>query len=147
MNIGFYVDSTNANAPNDTIFRVLNEAISNKEATDASVFYNNIDFNPVETKFGMFNSTDLWAFTGVLVATTIDNVVRALKIVNKLRPMYLYNNADEGRKDLMGLLHIKDAVKIITRNKKEDQEVYRLTGQRTTIIPDLKITKIFEAAQ
>ena len=147
MNIGFYIDSTNGNAPNDAIFSALNEAVDNHDATDASVFYNDIDFNPTDTKFGMFNSTDLWAFTGVLVATTLANTVRALKIVNKLKPMYLYNNADEGRKDLLGLMQIKDMVKIITRSEKEDQEVYRLTGQRTAIIPDLKITKIFEAAQ
>jgi hypothetical protein len=147
MNIGFYINSTNDKNPNDTIFKALNEAITNHEATDASVFYNDIDFNPAETKFGMFNSTELWAFTGVLVATTLANTMRALKIVNKLKLMYLYNEADEGHKDLLNLLRIKDRVKIITRNKKEDQTVYRLTGQKTTVIPDLKITKIFEAIQ
>ena len=147
MNIGFYVDSINANSPNDVIFKALNEAVTNHEATDASVFYNDIDFNPMETKFGMFNSTDLWAFTGVLVSTTVANTMRALKVVNKLQTMYLYNEADEGHRDLLGLLQIAGRVKIITRSKQENQKVYRLTGQTSTIIPDLKITKIFEVAQ
>ncbi len=147
MNIGFYVDSVNANSPNDAIFKALNEAVTNHEATDASVFYNDIDFNPMETKFGMFNSTDLWAFTGVLVSTTVANTMRALKVVNKLQTMYLYNEADEGHRDLLGLLQIVGRVKIITRSKQENQKVYRLTGQTSTVIPDLKITKIFEVAQ
>ena len=147
MNIGFYINSTNVNPPNDAIFKALNEAVSNKEVTDASVFYNDIDFNPIETKFGMFNSTELWAFTGVLVATSVANVVRSLKIVNKLRPIYLYHQGDEGNKDLIGLLHITNQVKIITRSEQDNKEVYRLTGKETTIIPDLNISKIFEASQ
>ena len=147
MNIGFYVDSVNADGPNSAIFKALNEAVTNHEATDASVFYNDIDFNPMETKFGMFNSTDLWAFTGVLVSTTVANTMRALKVVNKLQTMYLYNEEDEGHKDLLGLLRITDRVKIITRSEQEDRKVYRLTGKTSTVIPDLKITKIFEAAQ
>ena len=147
MNIGFYVDSVNADGPNSAIFKALNEAVTNHEATDASVFYNDIDFNPMETKFGMFNSTDLWAFTGVLVSTTVANTMRALKVVNKLQTMYLYNEEDEGHKDLLGLLRITDRGKIITRSEQEDRKVYRLTGKTSTVIPDLKITKIFEAAQ
>ena len=147
MNIGFYIDSINADGPNSAIFKALNEAVTNHEATDASVFSNDIDFNPVETKFGMFNSTDLWAFPGVLVSITVANSMRALKVVNKLQTMYLYNEEDEGHKDLLGLLQITDRVKIITRSKQADRKVYRLTGKTSTVIPDLKITKIFEAAQ
>lgn len=147
MNIGFYINATNANAPNDEIFRALNEAVTNQEVTDASVFYNDVDFNPMETKFGMFNSTDLWAFTGVLVSTTLANTMRALKIVNKLKPMYLYNKEDPGHKDLLGLIQVQNRVSIITRSEQENKEVYRLTGRNTVVIPDLKITKIFEAAQ
>lgn len=147
MNIGFYINATNAHAPNDEIFRVLNEAVDNQEVTDASVFYNDVDFNPAKTKFGMFNSTDLWAFTGVLVATTLANTIRALQIVNKLKPVYLYNKEDPGHKDLMALIQVQSKVKIITRSEKENQEVYRLTGENTAVIPDLKITKIFEAIQ
>ena len=147
MNIGFYIDSINTDKPNDAIFKSLNDAVDNQEATDASVFYNDIGFNPMETKFGLFNATELWAFTGVLVATTLENTMSALKIVNKLKPMYLYSDTDGGRKDLLALMQIKDMVKIITRSKEDDKEVYRLTGKKTAVIPDLKITKIFEAAQ
>ena len=39
MNVGFYVDSVAATPQNGEIFEALNEAVDNKDITDASVFF------------------------------------------------------------------------------------------------------------
>ena len=85
MNIGFYVDSVAATPQNGIIFEVLNEAVENNDVTDASLFYNDIDYNPIKPQFGMFNSTDLWSFTGLLIATSLDNVIKSARVFNKFK--------------------------------------------------------------
>ena len=141
MNLAFYVNSTGKQ--NSEVFEALNKAVEDKDITDASIFYNDIDYNPVKPKFGMFNSTDIWTFTGVLVATTLENTLRALSVVNKFKLMYLYNKDDN---NLIGLLHASNHVSVITKNEEDSKEVYRLTGKIAPVIPNLSVKKILEVA-
>ena len=55
MNLGFYVKSGNAEGVNGKIFMCLNEVVAKNTVRDASVFFDNIDYNPMKTNFGMFN--------------------------------------------------------------------------------------------
>jgi hypothetical protein len=142
MNIGFYVNSTGATEQNGEIFNALNEALENKEVKDASVFYNDIDYIAITPKFGMFNSTDIWSFTGTLVATTSENVIRASQIVNKFKLLYLYDGQE---KNLMMLIETANKAPIIVRNKKDSSEIYRLTGKKPTLLPELSIKNLLEA--
>ena len=41
MNLAFYVNSTGKQ--NSEIFKALNKAVEDKDITDASIFYNDID--------------------------------------------------------------------------------------------------------
>ena len=143
MNIGFYVNTVGATEQNGEIFNALGDAIDNDEITDASVFYNDIDYNPIKPKFGLFNATELWAFTGVLIATTLENVMRASKVVNKFKLLYLHDNQE---KNLFMLLDIANKTTIIVRNQKDSNEIYRLTGKNPKIVPELAIKKILEVA-
>ena len=139
MNGGFYVDSVAATPQNGEIFEALNEAVDNKDITDASVFFNDIDYNPIKPKFGMFNSTDIWAFTGVLIATTLENVIRAAKVVNKFKLIYLYNGEE---KNLLMLMDIMNVVPVFVTNSQDSDEIYRLTGKKPTNISKLSIKSI-----
>jgi hypothetical protein len=139
MNVGFYVDSVAATPQNGEIFEALNEAVDNKDITDASVFFNDIDYNPIKPKFGMFNSTDIWAFTGVLIATTLENVIRAAKVVNKFKLIYLYNGEE---KNLLMLMDIMNVVPVFVTNSQDSDEIYRLTGKKPTNISKLSIKNI-----
>ena len=141
MNVGFYIHSVGSTGENDEIYEALNKAIENNDVTDASVFFNDIDFNPVKPKFGMFNATDIWAFTGLLVATTLDNVLRASKIVNKFKLLYLHNNKE---KNLFALLDIVNRIPILVKNETDSSEIYRLTGKKPKMIPNLSIKKMLE---
>ena len=90
MNLGFYIDSIGESDFTNKVYDVLDEGIKNNKLSDASVFYNNINFNSrTNSKFGLFNSTDIWSFTGTLVCEGLINTSRALNIVNKFKPVYL----------------------------------------------------------
>ena len=139
MNLGFYIETTNNSARNAEIFNALNEAVDNKELDDACVFFNNVDFNPIHTKFGMFNGTDIWHFTGSLVATSISNVKKALKSVNKFNLSYLF---DPEEKNLIGLLEVVGQVNVIARNEEEAKEFYRLTGTKPKVLSSFSVKNI-----
>lgn len=139
MNIGFYVENINSSERNVEIYNALNEAVDNKEVTDACVFFNNVDHNPIHTRFGVFNGTDIWHFTGQLVATSISNVRKALASVNKFKLSYLY---DPTEKNVLGLLDIVGKVNVIARNEEEGKEFYRLTGYKPKVLSSLSVKNI-----
>ena len=143
MNVGFYVDSVGATPENGEIFDALNQAVDNHEVSDASVFYNDIDYNPVKPKFGLFNATDLWSFTGLLIATSLENVIRASKVVNKFKMLYLYN---KGNKNLLMLLDICQSVPIVTTSPEDSKEIYRLTGKKPITVPKLSVNELLKVA-
>ena len=87
----------------------------------------------------MFNSTDIWAFTGVLIATTLENVIRAAKVVNKFKLIYLYNGEE---KNLLMLMDIMNVVPVFVTNSQDSDEIYRLTGKKPTNISKLSIKNI-----
>lgn len=132
MNLAFYINSLGKNELNEKVFECLNSAVTNDKITDVSLFYNNIDHNPYEAKFGQFNATDLWNYTGLLVVTTIKNVAFAIKVVNKIKLAFLFdgNNYD----DLFSLISVSNTVPVFCLNKKDQNEVYRLTGKTPRLI-------------
>ena len=87
----------------------------------------------------MFNGTDIWHFTGNLIATSISNVHKALKSVNKFKLSYLYDPAE---KNLIGLLELVGRVNIIARNEEEGKEFYRLTGEKPKVLSSFSVKNI-----
>jgi len=141
MNLGFYVNSTAPSEQNNEIFNMLNAAMENNELVDASVFYNDIDYNPVKLNFGLFNATELWSFTGVLICDTLENAYKATNIINKFKPLYIYNKLE---KNILRLLDISDKVKILARTKEDADEMYRVTGKKPHLINKLSPQSITE---
>ena len=140
MNLGFYVHSTRDSPLNTEIYNLLNVAMEGGQVEDASLFYNEVDFNPNSKKFGTFNSTDLWSFSGVLVTASLDNLLTATRIINKIRLAYLYSN----EKNLMMLLGTTANVPVITRNEEDEKEYYRLTGQKSVLMKELDVNEIIK---
>ena len=52
-NIGFYMPIVSEEKINVDIFNSLNTAVENGDVRDATVFFNDLAFNPVIPKFGM----------------------------------------------------------------------------------------------
>jgi len=142
MHIAFYVDSNGGTPQNTEIYNVLNKAVDEKSVKDASVFFNCADFNPVNTKFGMFDAADMWSFTGNLVATTMANVDTASSIVNKFNLSYLYSSQDKDRFGIFRLLNIAKRFPVITRNKEDRDEVLRLTGVESVDLETFSIEEL-----
>ena len=140
MNLGFYVKSGNAEGVNGKIYMCLNEAIANKSVKDASVFFDNIDYNPM-TNFGMFNSTDIWHFTGELITTSIETTVNALKAVNRFNLSYLYTRDDI---DVLKLIDISSRVNVIVDSETDSDHFYRLTGKKPKLLKDFTVESFAE---
>lgn len=143
MNIAFYIDSLGQNEQNQEIFNLMNEAVENDLVSDASLFYNNISFNPYDSKFGIFNSTDIWNYTGTLIATTINNAIFSSKIVNKFKLAYLYKKES----NVFGLIEVMNSCPVITTNKEDYNEVYRLTGKKPLKLKKLEVKKMIEVVK
>ena len=97
MNVAFYISQINQDKKTVEIFNGLNADLESGSIDNGSVFYKEIGQSAVEPKFGMFNSTDIWHFTGTLVATSMETFLDAIKAVNKYSLAYLFygdNNHD-----------------------------------------------------
>ena len=147
MNLGFYVHSTSDTPLNKDIYQLLNNAVEEGVVKDASLFYNNIDYNPSDKKFGTFNSTDLWSFNGTLVVTNLDSLPMASNVVNKIKLIYLYTQSQFQKGNiahLMELLNISDKISIIAKNEDDKKEFYRLTKRSISALDQFSAEEILK---
>ena len=121
-NIGFYIDKVNTANRNIDIFKTLNSSIRRRKIKDASLFYNDIDYNPLIPAFGMLN------FTGTLFTTSLNNAFSANKIVNKFKLFHIYNRWDD--KDILKVLEVANTIDVITEDEDDAKEFYRITGKK-----------------
>lgn len=142
MNIGFYVDSLNNSKESKEICSFLNTSIEKNKLRDANVFYKNIAYNPEHPKFGLFNDTDIWLFTGNLICCSIQAAKSASKVVNKFKMAFMYDGKE---KNILDLIDIAGSMPFITRSKKDHDYIQRVTGKDTTIIEDLNIENLVRA--
>lgn len=141
MKIGFYIDSIAGTESTINLFNQLNTAVDAQLLDDACVFYNKIEFNPVVPRFGVFNASDLWNFSGVLIATTISNVMMANNVINKFKLNYLYDQD----KDFVGLLHLPKGIPVLVKNEADAAFIYRTTGKKPVIAPeDLNVAGLLQ---
>lgn len=140
MNIAFYIETLNNNEKNIQIYECLNECIKNNKINDASLFFNNVGKVDLKFNFGIFNSTDIWNYTGLLIATSLDNVIFSSKIINKFKLLYLYNGHD----NLFKLIDVVNNCYTICSTKEDSDEIYRLTGKRIKNINKLNLESILE---
>lgn len=128
MNLGIYLKLMADNNQLNSISKFVDDNIDHKEIYDISIFYDEVAFNPNNTKCGMFNSADLWSFNGNLIVTTFDALVTALRIVNNINIFYYHGW--EQKINVLGLAQISQGnVKIIARSEQDSKELYRITGR------------------
>lgn len=141
MNLAFYVDSIFGDENTLNLFGQLNRLVEEKLVDDACVFYNKVNQNPIIPKFGLFNATDIWNYTGVLVATTPNNVLYAHSIINKFKLYYLLQE-----RDFVGLIKLPN-VPILVKNKQDEEYIYRVTGKHPTLINSVEDILTLEGAK
>lgn len=133
MNLGVYVSSLGDSELLRNISDGLNFGIESRFIKDASIFYDNVSYNPFVVKCGMFNSTELWNFSGSLITTSLSTSISALKIVNKIDLYYYYGL--EKNLNVLNLINIlNNKINVISIDENMDNDLYRKTGIRSKLI-------------
>ena len=147
MNLGFYVHNTSQSDLNSQIFSLLNDSVKDGDVEDATLFYNEIDYNPsLDTKkFGLFNSTDMWSFHGKLVVTSLGLLSLASKVVNKIELIHLYTKDNFEYGNTGAVLSLINSslgdVKTVAKTEEDAAEYRRMTGK------DIEVLKAFNAKE
>ena len=145
-NIGFYIPMASEEKINVDIFNSLNTAVENGDVRDATVFFNDLAFNPVTPKFGMMNASEIWSFTGNLFSLSLDGSLLAMRIVNKFELFHLYRADAEN--DFFKLLMVAEKTKVVTMSDADTKEFKRITGKDPVVqLKDLNIKNILEDIQ
>lgn len=135
MNIGFYISSLSQHDQLQQIAEAINKHGDNKKFNDASIFYDNVAFNPFTIKCGIFNSTDIWNFHGKLVTTSISATLKCLNIVNNIE-IYYYYGWEEKINPLPLIKLNNSGVKFISKNEAASQDLFRKTGVSPSLTKD-----------
>ena len=109
------------------------------------MFVDAVGFNPLKLKCGCFDSSDLWNFSGTLVATTVPGLSRALGVVNGMSIVYYYGWGESPT--VLGLIAVTSTnrVKVISKDEESDKEFFRLTGKKTNgIVNNFNIRELKE---
>lgn len=135
MNLGIYVKSLSNEAEMSFVSNLVNYAVSNNKVKDCSIFYDGVGFIPYDIPCGMFNSTDVWNFNGKLLVLNIDCLKSTFNIVNNIDVFYHYGW--ENNLSVFNLLYVTNKdIKVISKTKSDDKNLYRLTGTRSIFISD-----------
>jgi|688.fasta_scaffold241996_2 hypothetical protein len=134
MNLGIYVNSLGDLEQMKYISECINSGLTNRDLVDASIFYNDVAYNPFELKCGTFNSTDLWNFHGILVSPSLSCIHSASNIVNNINLYYYYGwEKDISVLEIISVLQ-NPHISIICNSEKDSQELYRLTNKRFNLV-------------
>ena len=140
MNIAFYVNEISTDEQGKEIFSFLNKAVKSESISDASLFFNNPGPSPEQSHFGLFNSTELWTYTGLLINTNLQSAIYSLGVVNKFKPVYLFRKRE---RDIPTFIFLSNKMPIIVTNKEDEQEAFRVTGKRPKLV-DLTVESLQE---
>ena len=141
MNLGFYVDSPSQNGV-DKIYEAMNSWIDKGEIDNGNLFYNDIGFSPIQPKFGLFNSTDIWQFTGNLIITSYNAASSIGNVINKFKAVFLYTKQQE--KNMMQIIHIFNTLPFLVTNQEDYDYIKRVTGKEPTMMESMDLNKIKE---
>lgn len=128
MNIGIYVQNLADHEQIREIADAINTSIETQLVKDASIFYENIGYTPFNIKCGIFNSTDIWNFSGKLIVTSLNVAMSSVKIVNNIDIFYYYGL--ETKISPLSLIYLlQNNVKFIARTENDSKDLYRKTGK------------------
>lgn len=143
MDVAFYVNQISNDEKMTDLFNRMNSDVESGAIDNGSIFYKDIGPSPVEPKFGMFNSTDIWHYTGTLIATSMDTFLDAFKAVNKYTLAYLFYK--DSKYDVFSLIGMSRTTKILTTTEEDQKEVYRLTGLKPILLDNVNPSTIQRA--
>src|SRR6056300_511141 len=141
MNLGIYVKSMKDEEILKLCTNEIEEAIDNNLVDDASIFYDAIGFCPIHFPCGVFNSTDIWNFSGKIVTFSLECLVNLKNIVNNFDVYYCFGF--ENTDNVLKLIANASNVRTITKSEEDTKEFYRLTGNKPIgCLKDNKIISI-----
>lgn len=129
MNLGIYVPSLSDHGFLQEADTCISEGLKSKVLSDASIFYDNVAYQPFNFSCGIFNSTELWNFSGTLLTTSLSTCITASKIVNKIKILYYYG-LEQYVQPLPLIFLQKGNVGFIARSEDAASDLYRKTGQK-----------------
>ena len=125
MNLGVYLPVLQKDVLN-VILGEIKQGFDSGKLRDASIFYD--DVGPVDTHnvCGMFNSVDLWRFTGTLVTFSPDSMAKANATSNKFKTVYCHGLVQYSVLELLSELKTKHYLAI---TKDAEADFRRVTGK------------------
>jgi len=126
INLGIYTPSV----ADETFSQAMKEIKRCKDSgliRDASIFYDTMAPITVPIECGLFNSTDIWNFSGKLFAVSVDAAVFAAKTVNNIDIYFGYGWGTKNVFATLNLVH-KHKVKTICKSESLSADFYRITG-------------------
>jgi len=130
MNLGIYVKSMTEEKTLKMCIEQIEKGVEENKIDDASIFYDAIGFSPLHFPCGVFNSTDIWNFSGKIVTFSIDCLITLNNIVNNFDVYYCFGF--EKNENVLTLISASSNAKIIAKTKEDYDEYYRLTGNTPT---------------
>jgi len=128
MNVGFYL--TTNDQYTDSMFNEIANALSSGLIKDAAIFVDNIFFTSSRKSCAIYESCDLWSFSGKLIVSEIRLLEKAKNIVNDI-DLYYYFGFE--KINPIRMLIEKD-LKVIANGEKLGKEYFRLTNKKPTAI-------------
>jgi hypothetical protein len=135
MNLGIYLSSISDQDQIKDISECINNGLKTGLLKDASVFFDNISHNEYPINCGVFNSSELWNFSGTLVTTSLSTTISALRIVNNI-DLYYYYGWETGISPLSLIYMAKQKIKIACRSPESEKDFYRKTGSYPLIVSE-----------
>lgn len=133
MNLGIYLPSLEDHNLLKEADACINQAVKTGALSDASIFYDDIAYQPFNFSCGLFNSTELWNFNGVLITTSLMTCIKAKKIVNNIDIFYYYG-LEENISPLSLIFLINNGIKFVARSESSAHDLFRKTGHNPVCI-------------
>ena len=125
MNLGVYLPLLQKDILS-VILAEIKSGLDSGKLRDASIFYD--DVGPIEPHnvCGMFNSVELWKFTGKLVTFSPDSMMKANAVSNKFKTIYCHGLVQY---DVLSLLASLKTPHCIAITPDAEKDFKRVTGK------------------
>tara|TARA_R100000008_G_C3470513_1_gene108744 strand:+ start:105 stop:578 length:474 start_codon:yes stop_codon:yes gene_type:complete len=151
MNIGVVVENLGMSQLAYSVINNINMACEHNSQNDYVLFYENMGNPILPVNCAIMNSSELWSFNGVVVATTASSAKFALKAVNKTKKFfYIWDlewtrerNKTEFTKNLSS--YRNESISLIARSKEHALAIQNYCNRKVPyIMEDFDINKLEE---
>lgn len=143
MNLGVYIPQLGPTELNNNLFTVLNKYVEEGTFEDISLFYDDINFCPIDPKFGIFNTHNLWNFTGTLFCFGMDIIPKIEKTINKFKTVVVYDD----RRNILNILQAMEKYNVLAMNETQSEYLSRVTGKKVSTLNNFDFSSCMELAQ